>query len=123
MGLKPLEFEDCILDSPYFRENIHEHERELERTNEAIKRLIKECKALLKAIESRYSRSLQFDPYYTAWYLLYVLGSRCRFLSKCQFSSKRQPKVHTLLFFEANFSPKGHGDFLQLAPRNFNINV
>ena len=53
MGLKPLEFEDCILDSPYFRENIHEHERELERTNEAIKGLIKECKGLLKAIESR----------------------------------------------------------------------
>ncbi|CAH3045582.1 unnamed protein product [Pocillopora meandrina] len=52
MGLKPLEFEDCILDSPYFRENIHEHERELERTNEAIKGLIKECKTLLKAIEN-----------------------------------------------------------------------
>ncbi|KAJ7371823.1 Rho GTPase-activating protein 42 [Desmophyllum pertusum] len=59
MGLKPLEFEDCILDSPYFRENIHEHERELERTNEAIKGLIKECKTLLKAIEnlSRAQRS------------------------------------------------------------------
>ncbi|XP_078371210.1 rho GTPase-activating protein 26-like isoform X2 [Oculina patagonica] len=59
MGLKPLEFEDCILDSPYFRENIHEHERELERTNEAIKGLIKECKGLLKAIEnlSRAQRS------------------------------------------------------------------
>ncbi|XP_015777163.1 PREDICTED: rho GTPase-activating protein 10-like [Acropora digitifera] len=52
MGLKPLEFEDCILDSPYFRENIHEHERELERTNEAIKGLIKECRTVLKAIES-----------------------------------------------------------------------
>lgn len=52
MGLKPLEFEDCILDSPYFRENIHEHERELERTNEAIKGLIKECKTVLKAIEN-----------------------------------------------------------------------
>lgn len=52
MGLKPLEFEDCILDSPYFRENIHEHERELEKTNEAIKGLIKECKTLLKAIEN-----------------------------------------------------------------------
>lgn len=53
MGLKPLEFEDCILDSPYFRENIHEHERELERTNEAIKGLIKECKTVLKAFESK----------------------------------------------------------------------
>ena len=52
MGLKPLEFADCLLDSPYFRENIHEHERELERTNEAIKHLIKECKSLLKATDS-----------------------------------------------------------------------
>lgn len=60
MGLKPLEFEDCILDSPYFRENIHEHERELERTNEAIKGLIKECKTLLKAIESRCPFSCAF---------------------------------------------------------------
>lgn len=53
MGLKPLEFADCLLDSPYFRENIHDHERELEQTNEAIKGLIKECKALLKATESK----------------------------------------------------------------------
>ncbi|XP_032218129.1 rho GTPase-activating protein 26 isoform X1 [Nematostella vectensis] len=52
MGLKPLEFADCLLDSPYFRENVHEHERELERTNEAIKGLIKECKALMKATEN-----------------------------------------------------------------------
>lgn len=53
MGLKPLEFADCLLDSPYFRENIHDHERELEQTNEAIKGLIKECKSLLKATESK----------------------------------------------------------------------
>ena len=52
MGLKPLEFSDCLLDTPYFRDNIYEHERELERTNEAIKGLIKECKALQRAIES-----------------------------------------------------------------------
>ena len=59
MGLKPLEFADCLLDSPYFRENIHEHERELERTNEAIKGLIKECKTLLKAQESKWYLKLQ----------------------------------------------------------------
>lgn len=53
MGLKPLEFADCLLDSPYFRENIYEHEREVDRTNEAIKGLIKECKTLLKAAESK----------------------------------------------------------------------
>ncbi|XP_070552662.1 rho GTPase-activating protein 26-like isoform X2 [Ptychodera flava] len=49
MGLLPLEFSDCHLDSPYFRENLHQHEQELDRTNHAIKQLIKECKALLSA--------------------------------------------------------------------------
>lgn len=53
MGLKPLEFSEALLDSPYFRENIHEHEKELERTNDAIKLLIKECKSLIKAIERK----------------------------------------------------------------------
>ncbi|XP_028400078.1 rho GTPase-activating protein 26-like [Dendronephthya gigantea] len=51
MGLKPLEFSEALLDSPYFRENIHEHERELDRTNDAIKSLIRECKSLIKAQE------------------------------------------------------------------------
>ena len=53
MGLKPLEFSEALLDSPYFRENIHEHEKELERTNDAIKLLIRECKSLIKAIERK----------------------------------------------------------------------
>ncbi|XP_077983608.1 rho GTPase-activating protein 26-like isoform X2 [Glandiceps talaboti] len=52
MGLLPLEFSDCHLDSPYFRENLHSHEQELERTNHAIKQLIKECKALLNAAKN-----------------------------------------------------------------------
>ena len=26
MGLLPLEFSDCLLDSPYFRENLKAHE-------------------------------------------------------------------------------------------------
>ncbi|XP_046853317.1 rho GTPase-activating protein 26-like [Xenia sp. Carnegie-2017] len=51
MGLKPLEYTEALLDSPYFRENIHEHERELDRTNDAIKSLIRECKSLIKATE------------------------------------------------------------------------
>lgn len=64
MGLKPLEFADCLLDSPYFRENIHDHERELEQTNEAIKGLIKECKALLKATESKILSTLCLSTWY-----------------------------------------------------------
>ncbi|XP_072040049.1 rho GTPase-activating protein 26-like isoform X3 [Amphiura filiformis] len=49
MGLQPLEYSECYLDSPEFRENIHAHEAELERTNKAIKDLIRDSKALLAA--------------------------------------------------------------------------
>lgn len=56
MGLLPLEFTDCLTDSPYFRENLHAHEEELDKTNRQIKGLIKEVKELLSAAKSmRYS--------------------------------------------------------------------
>ncbi|XP_014275663.1 rho GTPase-activating protein 26 isoform X2 [Halyomorpha halys] len=58
--LQPLEFTDCISDSPYFRENLHAHEKELERTSLQIKRLVKEVKDLLSAAKnlSRAQRTL-----------------------------------------------------------------
>jgi hypothetical protein len=37
MGLLPLEFSDCLLDSPYFRENLRAHERALDQTAVDIK--------------------------------------------------------------------------------------
>lgn len=43
-----LEFTECFSDSPNFRENLHEHEKELEKTNTQIKKLIKEVKDLLE---------------------------------------------------------------------------
>ena len=30
MGLLPLEFSDCLLDSPYFRENLKAHKKQLD---------------------------------------------------------------------------------------------
>lgn len=53
MGLLPLEFTDCLTDSPYFRENLHAHERELDKTSQQIKGLIKEVKDLLAAARSK----------------------------------------------------------------------
>ncbi|XP_019871131.1 rho GTPase-activating protein Graf isoform X2 [Aethina tumida] len=47
--LPPLEFTECLSDSPDFRENLHKHERELEKTNQHIKRIIKEVKDLIQA--------------------------------------------------------------------------
>ena len=49
MGLLPLEFTECLTDSPYFRENLQGHEKELEKTSLAIKSLIKEVKDLVTA--------------------------------------------------------------------------
>ena len=40
MGLLPLEFSDCLLDSPYFRENLKAHEKQLDQTSVSIKALI-----------------------------------------------------------------------------------
>lgn len=54
VGLQPLEFTDCLTDSPYFREKLHAHEKELEKTSEQIKRLVKEVKTLLSTAKSEY---------------------------------------------------------------------
>lgn len=53
VGLQPLEFSDCLTDSPYFREKLHTHEKELERTSQQIKGLVKEVKDLLSAAKSK----------------------------------------------------------------------
>nr|XP_034301151.1 rho GTPase-activating protein 26 isoform X6 [Crassostrea gigas] len=49
MGLEPLEFAECLTDSPSFREKLHDHEKELERTNKAIKSLVNDGKELVTA--------------------------------------------------------------------------
>nr|XP_056711439.1 rho GTPase-activating protein 10 isoform X1 [Euleptes europaea] len=52
MGLQPLEFSDCYLDSPWFRERVRAHEAELEKTNKFIKELIKDGKSLIAATKN-----------------------------------------------------------------------
>uniref|UniRef100_A0A8D0APU4 Rho GTPase-activating protein 26 n=1 Tax=Sander lucioperca TaxID=283035 RepID=A0A8D0APU4_SANLU len=52
MGLPALEFSDCYLDSPQFRERLKSHELELDKTNKFIKELIKDGKALILALKS-----------------------------------------------------------------------
>lgn len=56
--LQPLEFTDCLLDSPEFRENLNKHEKELEKTSQQIKRIIKEVKDLLTAAKSKFLQML-----------------------------------------------------------------
>ncbi|XP_044293784.1 oligophrenin-1 isoform X2 [Varanus komodoensis] len=58
MGHPPLEFSDCYLDSPDFRERLKCYEQELERTNKFIKEVIKDGNALIGAIRN-YSSAVQ----------------------------------------------------------------
>lgn len=53
-----MEFSDCYLDSPWFRERIRAHEAELERTNKFIKELIKDGKNLIAATKSKRDSAL-----------------------------------------------------------------
>ncbi|KAK2497496.1 hypothetical protein MC885_000323 [Smutsia gigantea] len=53
MGHPPLEFSDCYLDSPDFRERLKCYEQELERTNKFIKDVIKDGNALISTMRSR----------------------------------------------------------------------
>ncbi|XP_041749514.1 rho GTPase-activating protein 26 isoform X3 [Coregonus clupeaformis] len=52
MGLPALEFSDCYLDSPQFRDRLKSHELELDKTNKFIKELIKDGKALIQALKN-----------------------------------------------------------------------
>ncbi|XP_040460198.1 rho GTPase-activating protein 26 isoform X4 [Falco naumanni] len=52
MGLPALEFSECCLDSPQFRERLRSHEAELEKTNKFIKELIKDGKSLVAALRN-----------------------------------------------------------------------
>ena len=49
MGLLPLEFSDCLLDSPYFRENLKNHERKLEEASDSIKTISKAIEDVTQA--------------------------------------------------------------------------
>ncbi|KAF4803321.1 hypothetical protein TURU_017006 [Turdus rufiventris] len=51
MGLPALEFSECCLDSPQFRERLRSHEAELDKTNKFIKELIKDGKSLVAALK------------------------------------------------------------------------
>lgn len=51
MGLPPLEYIDCFLDSPNFREIIGLYEKELDDNAHQVKALVRECKHMIQATE------------------------------------------------------------------------
>lgn len=57
MGHPPLEFSDCYLDSPEFRETLKCYEIELERTSKFLKELIKDGNSVINAINGKFTHS------------------------------------------------------------------
>ncbi|XP_070699802.1 oligophrenin-1 isoform X2 [Pempheris klunzingeri] len=53
MGHPPLEFSDCYLDSPDFRETLKCYELELERSSKFLKELIKDGNSVINAIKAQ----------------------------------------------------------------------
>jgi len=51
--LGTLEFSECLVDSPFFREKLYHHEKELDKTSHQIKQIIKEIKDLVHASKSK----------------------------------------------------------------------
>ena len=49
MGLPPLEYIDCFLDSPNFREVIALYEKELDSSAVCMELLVKECQHMIQA--------------------------------------------------------------------------
>ncbi len=56
MGLPPLEYIDCFLDSPNFRDIITLYEKELDSNSQYVKTLVKECRNMISATEGESSQ-------------------------------------------------------------------
>ena len=74
MGLLPLEFADCLLDSPYFRENLRAHEKQLDQTSADIKGIIKDVQVNHTILPMKVA--------YGIFYHICICGCKVSFLSK-----------------------------------------
>ncbi|KAK2083331.1 hypothetical protein P7K49_038567 [Saguinus oedipus] len=93
MGHPPLEFSDCYLDSPDFRERLKCYEQELERTNKFIKDVIKDGNALISAMRTRGKGGMFPTVLTTVMFILPLC-----FLTVCQQSDFL--KLQSLMLFE-----------------------
>uniref|UniRef100_A0A8R1YCM9 Rho GTPase-activating protein 26 n=1 Tax=Pristionchus pacificus TaxID=54126 RepID=A0A8R1YCM9_PRIPA len=60
MVLKPLEFSDCISDSPWFRQNLHDHEQVLDDAYKNIKLIEAQCRELINCNKKLSQAQLAF---------------------------------------------------------------
>lgn len=76
-SLEPLEFDECIVDSPAFRSNLSTHEKILHSNSENIKKIIKEIKDLSSASKGISTFNLIRIPPLNSCKYLYSLSLFC----------------------------------------------
>ncbi|VDM70635.1 unnamed protein product [Strongylus vulgaris] len=54
MVLEPLEFSECIADTPWFRQNLYKHEIALEGTYKSIKNIEVHLRKVISCSESKF---------------------------------------------------------------------
>uniref|UniRef100_A0A8C6Q520 Rho GTPase-activating protein 10 n=1 Tax=Nothobranchius furzeri TaxID=105023 RepID=A0A8C6Q520_NOTFU len=99
MGLHPLEFSECYLDNPCFREKIKAHEAELEKTNRFIKELYKDGKNLINATKQLGMAQRKFAQCLGEFHFEYIGDAKTddeRCIGKCGLSTSGEEKVTTM---------------------------
>lgn len=71
MVLKPLEFSESLSDSPWFRQNLADHETALEGAYKSIKHIESQCKDLINAARSKLLFLQSPDICFSIWFAFY----------------------------------------------------
>uniref|UniRef100_A0A8C6Q3M0 Rho GTPase activating protein 10 n=1 Tax=Nothobranchius furzeri TaxID=105023 RepID=A0A8C6Q3M0_NOTFU len=99
MGLHPLEFSECYLDNPCFREKIKAHEAELEKTNRFIKELYKDGKNLINATKQLGMAQRKFAQCLGEFHFEYIGDAKTddeRCIGKCGLSTSGEEKMRNI---------------------------
>ncbi|PIO64784.1 hypothetical protein TELCIR_13574, partial [Teladorsagia circumcincta] len=75
MVLKPLEFSECLADTPWFRQNLHEHENALEDAYKSIKNIETQCRELISCTRKTIGRDVLAGKW-TKYYCVYSKETR-----------------------------------------------
>uniref|UniRef100_A0A8C7PSJ5 Rho GTPase activating protein 10 n=1 Tax=Oncorhynchus mykiss TaxID=8022 RepID=A0A8C7PSJ5_ONCMY len=126
MGLHPLEFSECYLDSPVFREKIKAHEAELDKTNRFIKELYKDGKNLINATKQLALAQRKFAQSLGEFQFEYIGDAktddeRCIDESLQEFSNFLKNLEDQRELMVSNDICPAHFSHLSLAPCSFSI--
>ena len=72
-GLPPLEYSDCFLDSPQFRDIISLYEHEVGENSKLVKQLVSACTSMIQKAEGEYTTHTL--PYHRFDYYFYEINT------------------------------------------------